>query len=1193
MTPPCAGWVNKGVTMNFTSQSRRVRASLLVSAAGLSFALAAPGVAQAQSLNASDVVDSAHNTVHIADLVEAPHAGPLSVLPATQNGFVSPDEAVDTPQITINNGYSPVNHPTLPNNYDPTNITGIGQVITDAGGGFIGTCTGTLINPRTIIFAAHCVNSRAATAYGANSGGVAAGIGFETNTRANAAGQTDELVRWLIGNGPNQAGRFESNTTQHFYNLSQVFYDPRSRAAASCTSPTSCFLEADIATGVLDTPAAGVPTWALLFSPLPTPGSIDPATGTGYHVNIGGYGAYGNGTTGAVASGNFRRRAAENMLGALVSLDTRNSFLFGTPGSPSRPQLLYFLDFDDPARGTGTANPLDFNGFRDNALPREGSTGPGDSGGPLILDRAFSKQVVIGVLSGGSTFFGGQQGGSYGTQSFYQPLFLYWDWVVANNPYRYVTAVAGNRNWEDNAAWVTELDPNYQIITNGQLVNGLPTNLGGANSGNGPSFGELCFQSPNSSANPAVNECYDLATGQFRNNVPNGSSETNAPALADITGSNGLTIPVETAQADPGYSDTVNPAPTLANGLPGATGFTPNNVDGVRATGQIGRYYDVTLRNAGVVTLNSAVTIDRFSIMGATSQLTIAAGGSLTSLMEIRQNTGTIVNNGTLTTPGDYLILSGLLTGTGQVNAPFTTSVLGSFAPGTLTTTGTLTFNGSLVMSSGSGYLVDLGASGTSDRIVVAGASNTANLGGSLQLSYTAATLRAGNSYTILTSQGGITGTFNTPTSLSAILRPTLSYTPTSVLLNIVAGNYRDVVSPSNTIAYTYARILDWNRGRAANYDSLYGPLDLQNAATINSTLSALAPASESTVQTLGFAAVDSNANFIRNRLQNLDASNMDGTLAHYGRPVQVAALGFSPAMGAKPVASDLAAPMMLQEGALPDNMSGFVSGGYLTGDGRSMIGIGGRDDFDGWYVGGGIEVAAGDSGFVGFALSYSDLDGTASLVGQTAQNQAFQGTLYAKTTTGGGLTFDGHVTAGALNAKTRRTVNFLGTTYNLRSSDSALVLSTELGISKNLGGDSFEITPRIAGRGTYIGFGSALESGGPVALDLQRQEFNSWQGRAGITFGAGKSSRVRPFFTGTFVHEFSDQPGAVFANLVGAPSGGFSFALNGQDKDWGEISGGLTFKAGAVDLSVSADTTIERTDLSVQTYRGSITFRF
>ncbi len=1168
--------------MNF---ARTTRANLLLSAAGFGLcAIAAPALAN-DGTTAGPRIDSAGASLeaHSArpdaaiDIAHAPGA------PFVNTGYVSPDEAEEAPQITINNGFTPVQA------YDPVNITGIGQIITDSGGGFIGTCTGTLINPRTIIFAAHCVNTRDATAYGANSGGVGVGVGFETNTRANAAGQTDELVRWLLG-GTGGAGRFQSNTAQHFYNINQVFYDPRSLAAASCTNPTSCFLEADIATAVLDTPAAGVPTWALLFSPLPTPGSIDPATGTGYHVSIAGYGSFGTGTTGASSSGNFRRRAAENMLGALVSLNTRNEFLFGTAGSPSRPQQLYFLDFDDPARGTAAANPRDFNGFRDNALPREGLTGPGDSGGPLILDQTFSTPVILGVLSGGSTFFTGQPGGSYGTQSFYQPLFLYWDWIVANNPYRYVTAVAGNRNWEDGAAWVTELDPAYRIIVGGELVNGVPTHLGGANSGNAQEFGELCFQSPSSSTNPAVNECYDLATGTFRNNVPNAPADSSLPAIADITDSFGLAQGLEDAHATPGYTDTARPAPTLANGLPGATGFTPNNVDGVRTTGTIGRYYDVTLRNTGVITLNSAVTIDRFSIMGATSQLTIASGASLTSLMEIRQNTGTIVNNGTLASSGDYLILSGLLTGSGTVNAPFTTSVLGSFAPGTIGTTGTLTFNGGLVMSSGSGYLVDLGSNGISDRIVVAGAGNQANLGGNLQISFSAATLRAGNSYTILTAAGGVVGTFNTPSAISAILRPTLTYSSNSVVVNIAASTYASVVPTSNVIGSAWARLLDQNRGQQARYDGLYGPLDLQNAATIISTLGGWVPAVETTAQTLGIATTDANSTFIRNRLNGLDPANLGGSLAHYGRPVQVAALNLMPAMGAAPVRSDAAAPMV-QEGALPETMSGFISGGYLNGDGSAMTGMGGRDSYNGWYVGAGLEAALGETSLIGFALTYTDTDGTASFGGQSATGEAFQGTLYAKKSFGS-VTLDGQVTAGALTVNTRRTAGFLGTNYTLRTSDTAMIVGTELGLGFDLGNDAIEIAPRIAGRTTWIGFGSAQETGGPMALDIDRNDYESYQARAGLTVAA-KTNGIRPFVTATYVHEFGDRPATVGANLVGGTGANVAFALNGQDKDWGEVSGGLTFRTGAVDLSVSADTTVMRSDLSAQTYRGSVTFRF
>jgi len=1175
--------------MNF---ARITRASLLLSAAGFSLCtIATPALANDEPAGRGplDLTESTltPHTGAPTGSIETPHTDPDEVVVTpTGSGFVSPDDVVETPDITINNGFTPVQA------YDPTNITGIGQIITDAGGGSVGLCTGTLINPRTIIFAAHCVNTRAATAYGANSGGTGIGVGFETNTRANAAGQTDELVRWLLG-GTGGAGRFQSNTVQHFYNINQVFYNPASQAAASCTAPTSCFLEADVATAVLDTPAAGVPTWALLFSPLPTPGSIDPANGTGYHVNLAGYGNAGTGTTGASSSGGFRRRAAENMLGALVSLNTRNEFLFGTAGTPSRPQQLYFLDFDDPARGTATANPRDFNGFRDNALTREGLTGPGDSGGPLILDRAFSTPVVIGVLSGGSTFFAGQTGGSYGTQSFYQPLFLYWDWIVANNPYRYVTAVAGNRNWEDGAAWVTELDPAYRIITGGQLVNGLPTNLGGTNSGNGPQFGELCFQAPSTSAPPTTNECFDLATGTFRNNVPNVSpsaSDTSTPAVANLGSEPGTAADPSVPQAIPGYSDTVRPAPTLANGLPGATGFVPNNVDGVRTTGAIGRYYDVTLRNTGVITLNSAVTVDRFSIMGATSQLTIASGASLTSLMEIRQNTGTILNNGTLTSSGDYLLLSGLLTGSGTVNAPFTTSVLGSFAPGTIGTTGTLTFNGGLVMSSGSGYLVDLGATGTSDRIVVAGAANQANLGGNLQISYSAATLRAGNSYTILTAAGGVVGTFNTPASISAILRPTLTYSTNSVVLNIAAGTYTSVVPASNVIGSTWARLLDQNRSQQAKFDGLYGPLDLQNAATIISTLGSWAPASETTAQTLGIATTDANSTFIRNRLNGLDPANLGGSLAHYGRPVQVAALNLMPVMGAAPVRSDATTPVV-QEGALPETMSGFISGGYLNGDGAAMSGMGGRDSYSGWYVGAGLEGSLGDTSLIGFAFTYTDSDGTASFGGQSAKGEAFQGTLYAKKSFGS-VTLDGQVTAGAIGVKTQRTVGFLGTNYTLRASDSAMIVGTELGLGFDLGNDAIEIAPRIAGRTTWIDFGSAQESGGPMALDIDRNDYESYQGRAGLTV-AGKSDGLRPFVTATYVHEFGDRPATVGANLVGGTGANVAFALNGQDKDWGEVSGGLTFRTGAVDLSVSADSTFLRSDLSAQTYRGSVTFRF
>jgi hypothetical protein len=1188
--------------------SLRLRGALFASTA----LLALPGAVFANQGTArpANVMDSPHEDVGLTHALSS--AAEEAYRNAAARAQIVP---VEEPEITINNNFTPAQA------FDPVNINGIGQIVVDAGGGSVGLCTASLINPRVVLFAAHCVNTRAATAYGAGSGGVGIGIGFETNTRANAAGQPDELVNWLLGSGAGP-GRFQSNRAQQFYNIDQVFYNPASLATASCTAPTSCFLEADIATAVLDAPTRNVPTWALLFSPLATPSAINPATGTGYHVAISGYGRNGTGTTGAVGN-DFRRRAAENMLGALTSINERNLFLFGTAGAPSRPQLLYWLDFDDPARGTAAANPRDFNGFRDNALPREGSTGPGDSGGPLILDQAFSKSVILGVLSGGSTFFTGQPGGSYGTQSFYQPLFLYWDWIVANNPYRYVTANAGNRNWEDATAWVTTLDPAYNIISGGALVNGIPTELGGTIVATTPQFGEVCFQSPlNSPTPPATNECQNLATGAARNNVPNtpnGVSDS-SPLLTDVIVEaatpdsvasaattttaggtaaimrDGMTA-VEEAQAAPGYRDGPLPAPSIANGLPGATNFVPNNVNGVRATGVAGRYYDVTLRNAGIVSLNSAVTIDRFTILGASSQLTVNAGASLTSLIDVMHTTGIVQNNGTITTGGDYLFTSGLLSGTGRVNTPFLTSVLGNFAPGTLGTVGTLTIGGNLVMASGSTFAVDIGATGTSDLLaVVANGTSTgsANVGGRVIFSpVSGGTVRANNLYTILTASGGVTGTFS-PSSISAILTAQFIYNANSVQARIVAGNYFPLAT--TPVQRGFAALLDRNRG-GTSVAPLYDYLDFQNLGTIQATLESWAPRAETLKSAIGTTAIDNMNRFFRGRLASMDIANgFGGKVATLGNPLQaVSRMSSGQLQPGQPVMGYGQDAVEESSSALPDTVSVFLAGGYLDGQSNSMataVPFGGDDNYDGYYVAAGVESELGDNAGIGFALSYTDIDGTTGGSPQGASGKLYQGTLYGKLQYGSGITLDTQVSAAMFSARTERTAVLGPTTYNLTSQDDVLALSGEVGLSKMFEVGSLQVGPRIAGRASRIEFTPTTERGGPPALSFDRGRYDSLQGLAGLTLSGG-TLKFRPYASAYYVHEFEDKPASFGANFVGGVGLPAAFALTGTDSDWFEASAGIAFGGENFEIAVGADTTIGRSDVSNQSYRGTVTFRF
>ncbi|WP_454918262.1 autotransporter outer membrane beta-barrel domain-containing protein [Xanthobacter sediminis] len=115
---------------------------------------------------------------------------------------------------------------------------------------------------------------------------------------------------------------------------------------------------------------------------------------------------------------------------------------------------------------------------------------------------------------------------------------------------------------------------------------------------------------------------------------------------------------------------------------------------------------------------------------------------------------GTLSVDGSL--PAHLLLDHATLAGTGIVGD--VAAAKGStIAPGH--SIGTLTVDGSAVFGAGSTYAVEIGAAGTSDRITVLGSALLA--GGEVAVSLTDAARPAlGQSFTILTAAGGVTGAF-------------------------------------------------------------------------------------------------------------------------------------------------------------------------------------------------------------------------------------------------------------------------------------------------------------------------------------------------------------------------------------------------------------------------------------------------
>jgi uncharacterized protein with beta-barrel porin domain len=997
---------------------------------------------------------------------------------------------------------------------DGAGVTGIGQMAIDVGGGSVDLCTGTLINPRTVIFAAHCVNARPAADYGSARGGVALSFGFGTDNLT-------AVIEWLGNGGAAEAHR--TNAAQALFNVEQVWYDPRSLALG----PQESFLQADIALATVDTPAAGIPTWALLFSPLTSP----------QQALLVGYGGRGTGASGDIGI-DFRRRAAENMVSLLGSLDDVDRALIGfSPGV--HPQSLYQLDFDDPAFGTPQASAFDFNLFGGPALAREGITASGDSGSPLIIDKAFSRPVVAGTLSGSRTYFPGQPSAGYGTSTFYQPLFLFWDVIVANNPYRYVTNRPAVGDWTDPAHWVQQMDPNYTVLQNGQLKTGLPGTRAQGVSGDTVKFGQVC----------SFDHCEQLS-------------------------------------GNPGASQSAQPIP----GGPGSTGFVPDNMAGTRAAQA--RYYDVTLSAPGLTRLAADIDIDRLTLDGATI-LDVRKGGSLTVVGDFFQRLGWTNIDGAVRT-GEALFVDGVLSGSGLFDPGYATFARAAIAPGGPLSIGTLTIAGDVIFSSGTSLFVDLNRKAADRLAVVADQDNAGSisLGGTVTFAPAQGPKpRHGQVFTFITAEGGVSGTFDKSNSLlPGVLKAELGYRPDAVTATLKAGSLLDLAKSLDGVTQEvlhFASALDGLRGKSyGKLYNLYGSIDLMDGVELDRALRKLAPKGKQ-AQALREAQNDAFTSVLRDRLSDLAGGGGSAAgLSIIGSPD--ALLRLSGGMRAGHHVLTLSSAGSAQRiGNLPEGLSGFVAFGTRYG-GSSESGASSRRSTDGlrsWQFAVGLERQLADRLTLGMAAATSDgRVGAANPDSSTAATSR-QIALYGSYRLGQSAYVAGVAALSRSSSEQVRTV--AGFDFQPRISASpeirSLDVSAEAGLNLAIR-ETLTLTPRISLRQVSGDIGAYREQGGEAALSFDRQRFARTESRAGFKLAGG----ARPFAGWSFrsqaqvdwVNRLGGGYAPVTARFAAAPD--MPILLSGADADpsWAEVRGGLGLTNGILSIGLSVDARLASSDL-------------
>jgi uncharacterized protein YhjY with autotransporter beta-barrel domain len=1023
---------------------------------------------------------------------------------------------------------------------DVVGIAILTQTGPNSAGGFV--CSGTLVNPRTVFTASHCVaNDFGGSELYSENGFFSIGV-----TTDPQFGLTN-VINWL-------------NTGVGMNNVTDVIMPPGQDQPGVFSFPDQDFTMLALGTPV-DT--NGTP---ILLSPITRE----------FVATMVGYGTFGTGSDPEQGL-DFRRRSARNVVQYLGTFANFDDDTFG-PGSGAgdSTQQLYWVDFDrvgrqeffDDALGIDY-DPLPGDALTSNNPTRtEGNTGGGDSGGPL-LTRINGRQFIVGTLSGGLTIFSDDNGplfDFYGTETYWNPIYKYAAEIIANNPYKYVHALRGDGDWTDPHHWEQTLDPNFYILDrHGNPVNAIPTS--------DPSDASTQFGT--------FRNIFDVLDGG--DGLPDDASvATNAGqvvftddvAAIDVSNTARGGFPGSHNGNGSGNGSNGNhgtPRPPTLQG-PGSRNFVPNNTDGTPGVAyqNPAQYFDVTFDNRGTTTLrNAAIEIDHLTLANDRAELDIRRTGSLLVNLETEIESGQLNVDGALATRN--LINSwGVLSGKGTITAPGGVYNLGGIvSPGDYDI-GTLTVNGSFSQSHFGTMFYQIANNGTHDLLSVTG---SAAIAGDL-IVQTDRKLRFGDRYEVIHANGGVSGNFDDVFSGHSLLYGRTVADADSIDLLIDAHRISEYLGHGSPM-WSLGQAIDMARlgGHYHDLAGLFDVIDYIDVNNLNFVLPTFAPMS-------AFSQLGLASDFSQGMTQSLTVrmSELRAGVRGMSPTSMLAGQRMLQSVGANVFGPDPS--MQLQSGPAAPQQSESRFGAFVSGFGN-LSDVGG-EAYDGDHfnlatlttassanITAGVDYRVDDHFVIGVATTISRYMSHDD--GVTPFNYAGYGATAYTGWWSGNWNVDSYVGIAHQDYEMNRvlTPGLSGTSADSKPGASQMMAGIRAGWSMHPF-NGFEIGPRVSldyQRLTLDGYAEA--GGGDLNLRVDGREITSVQVQTALAFAYqpvdrnGIAGPFAAFGSVAMVNALGDGSDVVQARFAAAPEFPFVIA-NGLDRSWETAALGMAYRPNA-----------------------------